>query len=116
MPAMIGKMVREYVARDPRTGLPIATGGRKTRKSAKKERTGPWLECTRQEILDLATGAKPEVIVNWNGGRIALSRTDGVLGLARLKGVWADRAHASLLLALECDDAKVRVAALEVLQ
>ena len=115
MPAMIGKMVREYVARDPRTGLPIATGGRKTRKSAKKERTGPWLECTRQEILDLATGAKPEVIVNWNGGRIALSRTDGVLGLARLKGVWADRAHASLLLALECDDAKVRVAALEVL-
>ena len=115
MPAMIGKMVREYVARDPRTGLPIATGGRKTRKSAKKERTGPWLECTRQEILDLATGAKPEVTVNWNGGRIALSRTDGVLGLGRLKGVWADRAHASLLLALECDDPKVRVAALEVL-
>jgi HEAT repeat protein len=40
---------------------------------------------------------------------------DGVQGLGRLKGVWADRAHASLLQALEDDDADVRVAALDVL-
>ena len=53
--------------------------------------------------------------MNWNGGRHSLSRVDGVQGLGRLKGVWADRAHASLLLALESDDADVRVAALEVL-
>ena len=108
-------MVREYIARDPRTGLPIATGGRKARKSTKKERTGPWLECTRQEILDLSTGDINEVMVNWDGQRVALSRVDGVLGLGRLKGVWADRAHNSLLLALESEDAKIRIAGLEVL-
>ena len=115
MHPLIGTMVREYIARDPRTGLPIATGRRQTRKSNKKERIGPWLECTRQEVHDLSTGQTMQLTVNWNGGRHTLSRVDGVQGLGRLKGVWADRAHASLLLALESDDADVRVAALEVL-
>ena len=115
MPPLIGTMVREYIARDPRTGLPIATGRRQTRKTNKKERIGAWLECTRQEILELSTGQTKSLTVNWNGGRHALSRVDGVQGLGRLKGVWADRAHASLLQALESDDANVRVAALEVL-
>ncbi|MAR46830.1 MAG: hypothetical protein CMA41_03390 [Euryarchaeota archaeon] len=73
------------------------------------------MECTRQEILDLSTGARKEVDVLWQGKQISLSRVDGVLGLGRLKSVWADRAHESLLLALESDDAKIRVAALEVL-
>ena len=73
------------------------------------------MECTRQEIHELSTGQKEQLTVNWNGGRHTLSRVDGVQGLGRLKGVWADRAHASLLLALESDDANVRVAALEVL-
>lgn len=108
-------MVREYIARDPRTGLPIATGRRQTRKTDQKERIGPWLECTRQEILDLSTGAMSSHIVDWNGGRHTLTRVDGVQGLGRLKGGWADRAHASLLSALESDEAKIRVAALEVL-
>ncbi|MEC8589789.1 MAG: HEAT repeat domain-containing protein [Candidatus Thermoplasmatota archaeon] len=108
-------MVREYIARDPRTGLPIATGRRQTQKTNKKERIGPWLECTRQELHDLSTGQTENLTVNWNGGRHTLSRVDGVQGLGRLKGVWAERSHASLLLALESDDADVRVAALEVL-
>lgn len=112
---MIGTMVREYIARDPRTGLPIATGRRQTHKTKKKERIGPWLECTRQELHDLSTGQTEHLVVNWNGGRHTLSRVDGVQGLGRLKGVWADRAHASLLLALESDDANLRIAALEVL-
>ena len=38
MHPLIGTMVREYIARDPRTGLPIATGRRQTRKTNKKER------------------------------------------------------------------------------
>ena len=101
MHPLIGTMVREYIARDPRTGLPIATGLRQTRKTNKKERIGPWLECTRQELHDLSTGQTEQLTVNWNGGRHTLSRVDGVQGLGRLKGVWADRAHASLLLALE---------------
>jgi len=115
MPPLIGTMVREYIARDPRTGLPIATGRRQTHKTKKKERIGPWLECTRQELHDLSTGQTEHLVVNWNGGRHTLSRVDGVQGLGRLKGVWADRAHASLLLALESDDANLRIAALEVL-
>ena len=100
MHPLIAKMVREYIARDPRTGLPIATGRRQTRKTNKKERIGPWMECTRQELLDLSTGDIEQIIVNWNGGRHTLSRVDGVQGLGRLKGVWADRAHTSLLLSL----------------
>ncbi len=108
-------MVREYIARDPRTGLPIATGRRQTRKTNQKERIGPWLECTRQEILDLSTGELSNHTVDWNGGRHTLTRVDGVQGLGRLKGGWADRAHASLLSALESDEVEIRVAALEVL-
>ena len=115
MQPLIGDMAREYIARDPRTGLPIATGRRQTRKTSKKERIGPWMECTRQQILDLSTGANDVLNVDWNGGRHILGRVDGVQGLGRLKGVWADRAHASLLQALEDDDADVRVAALDVL-
>ena len=115
MQPLIGDMVREYIARDPRTGLPIATGRRQTRKTSKKERIGPWMECTRQQILDLSTGANDVLNVDWNGGRHVLGRVDGVQGLGRLKGVWADRAHASLLQALEDDDVDVKVAALEVL-
>ncbi len=115
MQPLIGDMVREYIARDPRTGLPIATGRRQTRKTSKKERIGPWMECTRQQILDLSTGANDVLNVDWNGGRHVLGRVDGVQGLGRLKGVWADRAHASLLQALEGDDVDVKVAALEVL-
>ena len=56
LPLTVEAMVREYIARDPRTGLPIATGRRQTRKTNQKERIGPWLECTRQQILDLSTG------------------------------------------------------------
>jgi HEAT repeat protein len=115
MQPLIGDMAREYIARDPRTGLPIATGRRQTRKTSKKERIGPWMECTRQQILDLSTGANDVLNVDWNGGLHILGRVDGVQGLGRLKGVWADRAHASLLQALEDDDADVRVAALDVL-
>ena len=115
MQPLIGDMAREYIARDPRTGLPIATGRRQTRKTSKKERIGPWMECTRQQILDLSTGANDVLNVDWNGGRHILGRVDGVQGLGRLKGVWADRAHASLLQALEDDDADVRVSALDVL-
>ena len=115
MQLLIGDMAREYIARDPRTGLPIATGRRQTRKTSKKERIGPWMECTRQQILDLSTGANDVLNVDWNGGRHILGRVDGVQGLGRLKGVWADRAHASLLQALEDEDADVRVAALDVL-
>jgi HEAT repeat protein len=115
MQPLIGDMAREYIARDPRTGLPIATGRRQTRKTSKKERIGPWMECTRQQILDLSTGANDVLNVDWNGGRHILGRVDGVQGLGRLKGVWADRAHASLLQALEDDDVDVRVAALDVL-
>ena len=110
LPLTVEAMVREYIARDPRTGLPIATGRRQTRKTDQKERIGPWLECTRQEILDLSTGAMSSHVVDWNGGRHTLTRVDGVQGLGRLKGGWADRAHASLLLALESDEAQIRVA------
>ena len=115
MRSLIATMVREYVARDPRTGLPISTGRRKTRKTDKKERIGPWLECSRQDILNLANGTQDTLQVNWNGGKHILTQVDGVQGLSRLKGVWADRAHASLLSALESENAKIRVAALEVL-
>lgn len=115
MQPLIGAMAREYIARDPRTGLPIATGRRQTRKNTKKERIGPWTECTRQQILDLSNGILDDLLVDWNGGRHTLGRIDGIHGLCRLKGVWADRAHASLLQALESDDVSVRVAALEVL-
>jgi hypothetical protein len=108
-------MSKDYIARDPRTGLPIATGRQQRKKSTKKQVTGPWQECSRKDILALANGEIPQLQIDWGGQRYTLPREDGIRGLGRLKGVWADRAHACLLKALESDEPSIRIAALEVL-
>ena len=108
-------MSKDYIARDPRTGLPIATGRQQRKKSTKKQVTGPWQECSRKDILALANGEIPQLQIDWGGRRYTLPREDGIRGLGRLKGVWADRAHACLLKALESDEPSIRIAALEVL-
>ena len=47
---------REYIARDPRTGLPIAVA--KQRKSVKKAKveTGPWVALSDDDVFSLLEG------------------------------------------------------------
>ena len=62
-------MAKDYVARDPRTGLPIATGRQPRKKGTKKQVTGPWQECSRKDILALANGEIPQLQIDWGGRR-----------------------------------------------
>jgi hypothetical protein len=109
-------MSKDYIARDPRTGLPIATGRQQRKKSTKKQATGPWQECSRKDILALANGEIPQLQIDWGGQRYTLPREDGIRGLGRLKGVWADRAHACLLKALESDEPSIELQHLKFFQ
>ena len=63
-------MAKDYVARDPRTGLPIATGRQPRKKGTKKQVTGPWQECSRKDILALANGEIPQLEIDRGGRRM----------------------------------------------
>ena len=106
---------REYVARDPRTGLPIAVAKRqKTAKKVKVE-TGPWSSLTDEEVLGLARGELSTASVRWMDKTVHLGRTDAIKALGRFHGMRVHQAHSLLLSGLESDDPEIRSASLEVL-
>ena len=47
---------REYIARDPRTGLPIAVAKQRKSKKRVKAETGPWVALSDKDVLALARG------------------------------------------------------------
>ena len=106
---------REYIARDPRTGLPIAVA--KRRKSAKKIKveTGPWVALSDEEVFSLLNNKISTAAVRWKDQTINLDRTYALRALGRFHGVRVHQAHSLLLAGLESDEASERVASLEVL-
>lgn len=106
---------REYIARDPRTGLPIAVA--KRRKSAKKMKveTGPWVALSDEEVFSLLNNEISTAAVRWKDQTINLDRTYALRALGRFHGVRVHQAHSLLLAGLESDEASERVASLEVL-
>ena len=108
-------MSREYIARDPRTGLPIAVA--KRRKSAKKVKveTGPWVALSDEEVFSLLNNEISTAAVRWKDQTINLDRTYALRALGRFHGVRVHQAHSLLLAGLESDEASERVASLEVL-
>ena len=108
-------MSREYIARDPRTGLPIAVA--KRRKSAKKMKveTGPWVALSDEEVFSLLNNEISTAAVRWKDQTINLDRTYALRALGRFHGVRVHQAHSLLLAGLESDEASERVASLEVL-
>ena len=49
-------MVREYIARDPRTGKPIQTGSRKAKEISFVPIEGPWSALVAGDAMSLAEG------------------------------------------------------------
>jgi len=106
---------REYIARDPRTGLPIAVA--KQRKSVKKMKveSGPWIALTDDDVFSLLQGKIETASVRWKDKTISLDRVYAIRALGRFHGVRVHQAHSLLLTCLESDAAGDRVAGLEVL-
>jgi HEAT repeat protein len=108
-------MVREYIARDPRTGLPLNVG--RSKKADKKivSEIGPWVSIPDADVLPLALGEIDAVQSRYLDKTHTHHQAAGVRALGRFSGRLIHEAHAALMLAFEQDDADVRVAALDVL-
>lgn len=106
---------REYVARDPRTGLPIRVA--KTRKSAKKlkAKSGPWVSLSDNDVFALLKNEIDSATIRWNSRSVTLHSVDAIRALGRFHGARIHQAHGLLLQCLESDDAEMRTAALDVM-
>ena len=109
-------MSKRYIARDPRTGKPIQTGGSKARNEVTYEPTkGPWMALTHEEVMRLAEGEVEFQEVHWMGQAHRLERPEGVRGLSSVRHGLIRPAHGLLLNALADNEPKVRIAGLQVL-
>ena len=80
------KLSRDYIARDPRTGLPINVGsGKKTKtKATTKTERGPWQGLRKQDIIPLAKGEIESAKSVWTERDYHLTQVDGVRALQRV--------------------------------
>lgn len=108
-------MSREYIARDPRTGLPIKVA--KTRKSSRKieKKTGPWVSLSDHDVFSLLNQESDSAVIRWDSRSVTLHRVDALRALGRFHGARIHQAHSLLLKYLESELAEERVAALDVL-
>ena len=108
-------MSREYIARDPRTGLPIKVA--KTRKSSRKieKKTGPWVSLSDHDVFSLLNQESDSAVIRWDSRSVTLYRVDALRALGRFHGARIHQAHSLLLKYLESEFAEERVAALDVL-
>lgn len=113
MPLTVHPLMREYVARDPRTGRPIGTRSGRGPKEA--EVVGPWYALPIDLILPLASGELDSHVVEWKGELVTLRRPEGILALGRLSGERARGALDLLIALLESDHRDDRVGALRAL-
>lgn len=108
---------RDYIARDPRTGLPINVGSKKKpeRKANIKKETGPWQGLRKQDIIPLAKGEIESAKSAWTDRDYQLTQVDGVRALQMLKGFASKEAHKVLITSLQSDNPAIRIAALQAL-
>tara|TARA_Y100001968_G_scaffold127071_1_gene115932 strand:+ start:29200 stop:30486 length:1287 start_codon:yes stop_codon:yes gene_type:complete len=110
-------MSREYVARDPRTGRRISQKRTKKQIDIRSMLPSPgiWQRIPFHQIVILASG-KVELIEipRAEGGGLA-KRTDGIRALNRVLSHDIEDGHKALCEALDDDDEKIRIAALEAL-
>ena len=105
-------MGREFIARDPRTGLPISRGTKKQKAMTPQIEEGPFIAIPNHEIIPLAMGEQQTSQVMWRGKRKDLGRIDGIRALTRLHGRDVIKAHSALIHALQDDDSEIKAAAL----
>ena len=110
--------MREYIARDPKTGKPLRTG-RKRRKGldlAYRPGEGPWDLIPLDRILPLARGEIDAYSVRWLERERLLRQTDGIRALPRIRAkstpLYSEEAHTILENALGSLNTRLRIAAL----
>ena len=109
--------MREYIARDPKTGKPLRTGRKRSHglELAYKPGEGAWDALPLDRILPLATGDTDIVSVIWRDKERLLRRTDAVRALPRIRGKDQQLAHRALESALGDLNPRLRIAGLESL-
>jgi len=107
--------MNRYIARDPRTGLPINVGKKKGKSKQQSIRKGPWMVLRPNQIMDLATGQVETIKVRWEGKERQLTQKDGIEGIAILPRQLTIPAHDALLEGFASNRHDVRAAALRVL-
>ena len=109
--------MREYIARDPKTGKPLRTGRKRSHglELAYKPGEGPWDALPLDRILPLATGDADIESVIWRDKERLLRRTDAVRALPRIRGKDQQLAHRALESALGDLNPRLRIAGLESL-
>ena len=89
--------MREYIARDPKTGKPLRTG-RKRRTgldAAYRPSEGPWDLIPLNQVLPLSRGEIDVHPVRWRNREQLMRQTDGVRALPRIRDRLMDEAHIS---------------------
>ncbi len=106
--------MRDYVARDPRTGKPlkVGRGKKKTVDQSYRPEEGPWDALSLDRILPLAAGRVKAETVIWRDRERLLSRVDAIRALPRIRGRNQEEAHSALEDALGDIDPRLRIAGL----
>nr|AIF08697.1 hypothetical protein [uncultured marine group II/III euryarchaeote KM3_31_G10] len=107
--------MREYIARDPRTGLPLSSRGGRSRievDEAYRPSRGPWDAIKHFDILSLANGEKSALEVDWLDRPHLVSQADGIKALPRIAKGNPEAAHDSLCSSLSELKPELRIAGL----
>lgn len=109
--------MREYIARDPKTGKPLRTGRKRSHglELAYKPGEGAWDALPLDRILPLAMGDTDIESVIWRDKERLLRRADAVRALPRIRGKDQQLAHRALESALGNLNPHLRIAGLESL-
>ena len=106
--------MREYIARDPKTGKALRTGrrGRKKLDLAYKPPEGAWDSIPLDRIIPLASGDLEIHSVIWRDKERLMRQHDAIRALPRIRGRDQLDAHAALEGALGSIDTRLRIAGL----
>ena len=104
----------EYIARDPRTGLPIrkASSKRGRNLGPLTPPLGRWAVIPQDKIVPLARSDLAAVEIPLGDGGGFATRNDAVVALYRVSEDQLDRAHETLSESIDDDDAAVRLSAI----
>jgi len=107
--------MKEYIARDPKTGLPLAFGKRGISgpiDEAYRAPNGPWDAIKNYDIISLCDGAIQALEVRWKETPQLVTRTDAIRALPRIMRDEPELVHEQLISALSDIKPEVRVSAL----
>ena len=109
--------MREYIARNPKTGEPLRTSRQISHglELAYRPGEGAWDALPMSKILPLAKGESEVESVIWKDKEHLLRRSDAIRALPRIRGKNQNEAHKALESALGDLEPRLRIAGLESL-